>query len=149
MLQLQPLPTPAYTRDSTSCVGLYFGDIPFNQPRPVLPQAMPLKLAIGRTWDRAITRLQLAVHLGCRSTKAKIVDILQQHTLPGQLRIESIMGRPIISSCFHSFIHSCFLGRWANHDHLTSSLKHIIKQTSNFSDLFSTFEFAHTSSADA
>ena len=28
----------------------------------------------------------------------------------------------------YSFIHS-FLGRWANHDHLTSSLKHIINQT--------------------
>ena len=30
----------------------------------------------------------------------------------------------------HSFIHKS-LGRCANHDHLTSSLKHIIKQTSN------------------
>ena len=34
-----------------------------------------------------------------------------------------------------SFIHS-FLGRWANHDHLTSSLKHIINQTNIYSNCF-------------
>ena len=32
------------------------------------------------------------------------------------------------NALIHSFIHS-FLGRCANHDHVTSSLKHIIKQT--------------------
>ena len=44
----------------------------------------------------------------------------------GMHESEFVIGRNFLTQ--HSFIHS-FLGRWANHDHLTSSLKHIINQT--------------------
>ena len=55
------------------------GDTALNQPRPVLQQAMPLKL--GQTWDT-----RLAIGMGSQSIKANIVDISQQNTLPGLIR---------------------------------------------------------------
>ena len=56
-------------------------------------------------------------------------ELIQQQT--EQLVTENqqlVNGNQILEVGIHSFIHS-FLGRWANHDHLTSSLKHIINQT--------------------
>ena len=42
----------------------------------------------------------------------------------------------------HSFIHS-FLGRLANHDNLTSSLKHIINQQTSYQIVFGALMFVN------
>ena len=52
--------------------------------------------------------------------------------------------RSFVRSFIHSFIHSfiqSILGRWANHDHLTSSLKHILNQTYILSIAFGALMF--------
>ena len=63
------------------------GVTPFNQPRPVLPQATPLKL--GRTQDKAghWRGLPIVQSQDCRHLTAKY-----------STRADSNQGRPIISS---------------------------------------------------
>ena len=75
----------------------------FNQPRPVhvLPQAMPLQPWTGQN--------KAGHWLGLPLTKAKIIDISQQSTLPGLIRTMSSTGRPIISSCFRAYFPTPFI----------------------------------------
>ena len=73
----------------------------------------------------------------CLSISPTIGDVVGS----GMIEVQAMGGRTIFQQAkikieaeenqkifIHSFIHSC-LGRWANHDHLTNSLKHIINQT--------------------